>query len=143
MRVVQQITPLNVGPHRTSASADMVLYDCGGVSVGYAIPFTGSFDDLIELSCRLIESPHFRDDSRQRVEHLMAVIETAVLKPGIAQVSEDYTIFQVDEFDPAIELDLLHTRHAPDVARLLRSEKDALSEQEVADSLANRVSFGV
>ena len=143
LRVTQDIAPLEVGSYRSAPAADMVLYDFGGVSVGYVFPFSGAFDDLIELSCRLIESPHLRDDSRQRVEHLMAVIERAVLKPGISPLSEDYTIFHVDELEPAIEPDVLHTRFGADVARLLRSERDALSEQEVADALANRVSFGL
>jgi hypothetical protein len=37
----------------------------------------------------------------------------------------------------------VHGRHAGLVARLLRSEHDALSEQEIGDALANRISFGV
>jgi hypothetical protein len=143
LRVTQEIAPLKVGPHRSASTADMVLYDFGGVSVGYTIPFTGPFDDLIELSCRMAESPHLREDSRQRVEHLMAVIESAVTKPGIADLSEDYTVFQIDELEPAIELEALHTRYAADVARLLRSETDALSGEEMTDALSNRVSFGV
>jgi hypothetical protein len=142
LRVTQEITPLEVGAHRSSAGVETVLYDFGGVSVSYAFPFAGPFDDLIELSARLIESPHLREDSRQRVGHLMAVIERAVLKPGISSLTEDYTIFQVGEFDPAIEPEILHARFGSDVARLLRSERDALSEQEVSDALANRVSFG-
>jgi hypothetical protein len=143
LRVMQEIAPLKVGPHRSSANAETVIYDFGGVSVSYAFPFAGPFDDLIELSCRLSDSPHLHEDSRQRVQHLMAVIERAVLKPGISALMEDYTIFQVDEFEPPIEPDLLHTMHGADVARLLRSEKDELSEQEVNDALSNRVSFGV
>jgi hypothetical protein len=143
LRVTQDIEPLKVGTHRTTASVDMVLYDFGGVSVSYAVAFSGRFDDLLDLSIRLADSAHLREDSRRRVEHLLAVIESTVLKPGIAAVSEDYTIFQVDAFDEPISLEDLHVRFGADVARLLRSEIDALSEQEAGDALSNRVSFGV
>jgi len=143
LRVTQEIAPLRVGAHTSASATDMVLYDFGGISVSYVFPFTGSFDEWVELSCRVIASAELRDDSRQRVEHLMAVIESAVLKPGISPLMEDYTIFHVDEFEPPIAPELLHTKFGADVARLLRSEKDALSEQEVADALGNRVSFGL
>src|SRR5204862_5823638 len=87
LRVTQDIAPLKVGAHRTTASVDMVLYDFGGVSVSYAVAFSGRFDDLLDLSILLADSAHLREDSRQRVEHLMAVIESAVLKAGIASVT--------------------------------------------------------
>lgn len=142
LRVTQEITPLEIGSHRTSSTADMVLYDFGGASVRYTIPFSGSFDEMIALSVGLTESPLLRDDSRQRVAHVLAVIEGAVLKPGIAAMSEDYSVFEVDEFASELAPSDLSACYGHEVARLLRSEKDALSEQEVADALANRVSFG-
>ena len=142
LRVTQEIAPLEIGAHKTSSTADMVLYDFGGASVRYTIPFNGSFDELIELSVRLSGTTLLHDDSRQRVAHLLAVIESAVLKPGIAAVSEDYIVFDVDEFDEDLSPSELHSSHADAVARLLRAEIDPLSEQEVTDALANRVSFG-
>ena len=143
LRVTQDIAPLEIGAQKSSSAVDIVLYDFGGVSVSYVFPFAGTFEELIDLSCRLIERPELSDDSRQRVEHLMAVIEPAVLKPGIAALTEDYMIFHVDAFEPELAPGELNTRFAGDVARLLRSERDALSEQEIADALASRVSFGV
>jgi hypothetical protein len=143
LRVMQEIAPIPVDRHSSTASADMVLYEFGGVSVSYAIPFAGTFDELIELSCRLTESSELRLDSLERVEQLMAVIGSAIVKPSVADVTEDYTIFQIDAFEGGLEVGDLCTRLGADVARLLRAEKDALSEQEISDAMANRVSFGV
>jgi hypothetical protein len=142
LRVTQEIAPLEIGAYRTSNTTDMVLYDFGGASVRYTIPFSGSFDELIDLSVRLSASALLSDDARQRVAHVLAVIEGAVLKPGIAAVSEDYIVFEIDEFDGPVAPSELGSRHADALARLLRSENDPLSEQEVSDALANRVSFG-
>jgi hypothetical protein len=143
LRVTQEAEVLAVGRHRSAPSVDTVVYDFGGLSVGYTIPFQGSFDELIELSIALSASPLFRDDSRRRVEHLMAVIESAVSRAGIADLFEDYTIFQVSAFRGGMPAADVHGAHASLVARLLRSEHDPLSEQEIGDALANRISFGV
>jgi hypothetical protein len=142
LRVIQEAGALAVGGYRSDPSVDVVIYDFGGLSVRYAIPFRGSFDELVALSIELSSSGVFRDDARKRIAHLMTVIETAVERPRIEEIFEDYTVFQVGEFRGGLESGEIHGRMAPEVARLLRSEHDALSEQEVTDALGSRVSFG-
>jgi hypothetical protein len=142
LRMTQEIAPLEIAGRRTASSVDLSVYDFGGVSVVYTIPFEGPFEDMVELSCSLIATDLFRQDSRQRVAHLLAVIESAVDRANIADQSEDYLIFLIEEAEGMLAVEELWTRHAGPVARLLRSERDTLSEQEVQDAMASRISFG-
>ena len=142
LRITQETPAIEVGGKSTSPLVDVTLYDFGGVSVRYTIPFEGSMEEMIRLSCALSETSRVRDDSRARVAHLLAVIESAVDRPNIAEVTEDYLVFQVEEFGAGLDLESLWTVHAGATARLLRSERDALSEQEIAEAMSARVSFG-
>ena len=142
LRIIQEIQAIEIAGRRTSTTVDVTVYDFGGVSVVYTLPFEGSFEELIALSCALAQTDRVRDDSRTRVAHLLGVIRPAVYRPSIADVSEDYLIFQVDALAGAETLEDAWTKLAPSTARLLRSERDPLSDQEIADALAARVSFG-
>ncbi|MFN0007440.1 MAG: hypothetical protein ACKVXR_05985 [Planctomycetota bacterium] len=142
LRMTREIEPLEIAARSTSSSVDLTVYDFGGVTVSHTIPFSGTFEEMIELSRALATTDVFLRDARQHVAHLVAVIEPAVDRAGMAEPTEDYVIFLIEEARGLERLEDLWTRHAPSTARLLRSEADALSEQEVADAMATRVSFG-
>ncbi len=139
--VTQVIAPAAISDFQTTADADLLLYDFGGISVSYKIPFTGSFSNLRAISCELGESSLLRDDSRRRVEELLGKIREAVQRPQISDLVEDYVVFQIDDYSTAWNPNELHTRFAQDMAQILRAERAILSEQEVGDALACRISF--
>lgn len=139
LRITQDVPPIEIAGRRTLPTVDVSVYDFGGVSVRYTFPFEGALEEMIAFSCELSATPLVRRDSKARVAHLLAVIEAAVERPNIADMTEDYLIFHLDEVPRLAEL---WTERAPAVARLLRSEKDPLSEQEVTDAMAARISFG-
>ena len=139
--VTQVITPCTISEYKTSGDVDLQLYDFGGISVSYEIPVTGSFDVLRSISCELSESTLLLDDSRRRVEELLKAIGGAVARPQIADLVEDYAVFQIDEYSTAWSPDELHTKCAQDLAQILRAENSVLSDQEVADAMACRISF--
>ena len=142
LRVVQEFEPVQVAPGVSASGAEITLFDFGGVSVLYALPFEGTFEELIELSITLAGSPLFRDDSHQRVENLLELVREYVTKPGVASVFEDYLVFQIESFEAPVPFADLYGVHAKSIARLLRSERDPLSDQEIQDALLGRVSFG-
>ena len=142
LRVTQVVPELEVDGRRTRGVVEVLVYDFGGVSVGYSIPIEGELEGLVGLSCELASSTVLREDSFERVKALVGVIEPAVNKAGIAPMTEDYTIFVVEEFDAEVGPEVLVREHAGTIARILRSERDALSEQEVAEAVSTRVSFG-
>jgi len=143
LRVTQSIAPIALGRFRSSAQAELVVYDFGGVSVIYEVPISGPLEELVELSCQLAASALFRDDARARVEHLMTFIEPSVTRPNIEDLTEEYSIFQVSSFEGGLRPEELAGAHGQVLARLLRAERDPLSEQEVAEALGARVSFGL
>lgn len=142
VRVRQEGKALVIDSHTLSASVDAVLYDFGAVSVGYAVPFAGSLEDLVQLSCALHESEPLRQDAALRVAQILEVLGDAARHSVIADLTEDYLVFQIETCDASGPVGALAARHAAEIARVLRAEAGALSEQEVADAVAAPVSYG-
>lgn len=141
LHVVQEVDPIAVGRWQSKGSVEITLYDFGGVSVAYDLPFRGSCEDLIELSCALASSDGFRKDSRARVENLLDLVRDAVAKPGVAPIEEDYLVFQTPSL-AGVKPAEMDPDTAQTLARVLRSESDPLSPQEVQEALSGRISFG-
>ena len=142
LRVTQEREALGVGAFRTTPSVDAVLYDFGAVSVTYQIPLAGPLTRLITLAEELYESDVLRADSRRWVESLLAAIAPAVTRPGLTDFVETYVIFEIGAFTPPCAPAALYTTYGQEVARILRSERAALSDQEVDDAVGHRISFG-
>ncbi|HZP43185.1 MAG TPA: hypothetical protein VFD84_16980 [Candidatus Binatia bacterium] len=142
LRVMQDSRPIAVGDWRTTGSVELVIYDFGAISVGYAIPLSGSLANLVALADALYDNAALLADSRRRVEEFLADVQGALTRSQIANVVEPYSIFQIEEFATPCPPAALYTTYAHDVAQLLRSERDALSDQEVHDATAVRIAFG-
>ncbi len=143
LRITQDVTPMVIGDYRSGANVDLVLYEFGAVSVVYTIPLGGALSALLTLSNDLYETTSLLADARTHVERLLAVIGSAVSKPNIANVVEDYVIYHIEAFAVQHDIDDLCTRYAQDIAQILRAETQPLSQQEVMDASTYRLSFGV
>lgn len=142
LRLAREIEPIEVGGRRTTATAEILLYDFGGVSVGYAIPFSGTLAEMIELSCAISNEPRLETHAEALVTHLLELIRDHVDRPGVAEPEEDFLVFQIPAFEGGGDPEAVLAAHAQDFARLLRSERDPLSDQEVQEALSGRVRFG-
>ncbi|MCY2960596.1 MAG: hypothetical protein NTY35_10565 [Planctomycetota bacterium] len=142
LRLVREVEPIEVGGRRTSATVEILLYEFGGVSVGYTIPFTGTLSEMIELSCVLAGEPRLETHAEALVAHLLTLIRDHVDQPGLAEPEEDFLVFQVPGFEGGGDAEAILNAHAADFARLLRSERGAPSDQEVQEALSGRVRFG-
>jgi hypothetical protein len=142
VRVTQNADPLTFGNYRSSTSVDLVLYDFGAISVIYSITLPGPLLGLLALSEDLYDNALLLADSRRRVEELIAVIQSAVTRPEISDLVEDYVIFQIEAFATPCSQEELCTNHAQAIAQILRAERQTLSKEEVADVLSYRMSFG-
>jgi hypothetical protein len=118
------------------------LYDFGAVSVGYAIPIDGALDGLPALAEELWGNERLLADSRRQLEALLTVLGDAAIRPSIADFVEDYSVFHIEAFAEPCEAATLWTEHAQTVAQVLRAARHPLSQQEVADATALRLSFG-
>jgi hypothetical protein len=142
LRVTQDADPIALGNYRSGTSVDLVLYDFGAVSVVYTIELIGPFSGLLTLSNDLYDAVYLLVDARKHVDQLLAMIHRAVAEPSIADIVEDYAIFQIEAFTVPHAVNDLCARYAQDIAQILRAETQALSPQEVTDALAYRISYG-
>lgn len=142
LRITADIDPIAIGQYRTGPIVDMLLYDFGAVCVSYSLPLQGPFGSLGTLSQDLYENEALLHDSRRRIEELLAGLGDAAERPHIADFVEDYVIVHIAQATPALAPDRLLATFAQPLAQLLRSETLELAEQEIHDSLSQRISFG-
>jgi hypothetical protein len=140
--VTQDVQPPAAGAFEAARGVDLLLYDFGAISVSYRLPVRGSLDALRDLSGTLAEDEALLRDSRQRIEDVLRVVRPAIDRAHVSDLTEDYAVFEVDDYDSAVPPDRLHEPYAQELAQVLRAERTALSAQEVADALACRLSFG-
>jgi hypothetical protein len=142
LRVTQGVASLGIADFHTRPAVDVVLYDFGGATVVYSIPFGGPLEDLRKLSDILYENLLLLNDSRKRVEDALAAIQGAVSKPNVSAFVEDYVVFQIEDLQPPLTIVDLVVQHRQILAQILRAETHLLSEDEIADAVSRRVSFG-
>jgi hypothetical protein len=142
LRITQEIQPIHLGEYRSRANVDLVLYDFGAVSVIYGIPIQGPLAELLRLSEELYDNQLLLADSRRRVEQLLKSLGSAATKGCIADIVEDYVIFHIEQFTSAFDAREFCSQHAQEIAQILRAERQPLSEQEIEDALASKLSFG-
>ncbi|WP_447970926.1 hypothetical protein [Nitrospira sp. M1] len=142
LRISEEVESLQIGDAFTRPSVDVVLYDFGAVSVIYSIPLQGPFDALLPLSEALYENVRLLEESRQRVDLLVKTIATAVEKPNIASFVEDYLIFHIEATQPTFTATNIVTTLSPEIAQILRCEREPLSDEEVHDSTSYHIAFG-
>ena len=141
LRITQDGEALVVGAHRTTGVVDALLYDFGAISVGYRIEFSGSVTELLELSEALYENPTLLADSRRHVQQIMGDIAPAIVRPGLAEFDETYSIVEIESLATTIPPAELYSMFSHEIAQVLRGERGPLSPQEVKDATACRISF--
>lgn len=141
VRVTQQAPALDIAGFHAAVVVDCTIWDFGAVSVMYTIPLTGGLSSLLPLSAALYDNDALLADSRRRVEAIAEALGPAVIKPMIADVVEDYVVYEIDELSPRCDVARLIAEQPRLLAQILRSEPGDVSSQEVADALAARISY--
>jgi len=141
LRISQTGESIALGDFRTAGAIEAVMYDFGAVSIAYKIPLRGTLNDLLALSECLYENPRLLADARRRAEALVETTRPAISKPHIPAFVEDYAIYQIESLSRGAMPGPLASAHARTIAQILRSERRPLSEQEVADAMACRLSY--
>jgi hypothetical protein len=139
---MQEGAALTVSSYSSSPAVEVMVYDFGAVTITYRLALDGPFEGLLELSESLYEHEQLLAESRARVEHLVEAIHPAIERAKIAAEVEDYIIFSIEACSPAQEAPLWTSREA-ELARILRGERNPLSDQETSDALSCRISFGL
>jgi hypothetical protein len=122
--------------------AELALYDFGAASVTFSLPFSGPLDELIAVSDRLDRNETLALEARFRIGEVVARLGDAVTRPAVADLVEDYLVFELVRIDPDANPRRLATDWSDSIARILRSEARPLAPEEVADAVSHRLSFG-
>ena len=142
LRMSQATEPVAVGRFVTRPQVEIVLYDFGAILVAFSLPIEGPLNQLIPLSCDLVGHLELQRLARQHATALVEAARSAVVRPEVADTVEDYVVYQVDSLAGAVSPPALLQTQGQLLAQILRSERQVLSGQEMADALAATLSFG-
>jgi hypothetical protein len=152
------LAPLTIAGFEISPRIEALIFDFGAISITYHIPLRGPLSGLLPLASELYENALLLEDSRRRVVDLLAAIQSAVIRPGIADFVEDYSIYQIASLQnpapgggagsagaaspPGADgAAAIIAGNRQRLAQILRSETQPLSQQEVDDALSSRISY--
>ncbi len=141
LRLMQEGGAFSVGAYHSSPTVEVMVYDFGAVTITYRFPLDGPAESLLELSETLYENEALLAKSRSRVEQLVQAMLPAIERPKIADEVEDYVIFSIDSYTSPLGPAPWNSEEA-ELARILRGERTLLSDQELADAMSCRISFG-
>jgi hypothetical protein len=142
LRVSQRGEAVAIGRWRTDEALEAVLFDFGALLIAYRIALPDSLVECVELSCALSADTSLAQAARERATQLAETLAAHLVKGGVAQVYEDYSVFRL----PAALLGgdaetFLETHRAP-LAGILRAEREPLSREVVSDALSVRLQYG-
>jgi hypothetical protein len=143
IRTVRKTQPFAVGKVMTRSSVDIMIYDFGAISVIYSLPIDGAFEDLLFLNEALYNNATLQIESRLQVDQLLQIIGDAARRSHSSPIFEDYVVFHVERFAEPIDLKLFCVQYARQIAQILRGERQPLSDQEIKDALAARISYSM
>ena len=143
LRVSQDTEPIHAGKFSGRGSVDLLIYDFGAVTVTYSFPINGPFIDLLQLSEELYDNEFLLSASHFRVSQLLNVMGEAANQASMAPVVEDYVVFHIESFTQPFDANRFCSAERRQIAQILRAERQTLSDQEVDDAIAARISFGM
>jgi hypothetical protein len=142
-------------------AGEIKYYDYGVVSLEFELPFSGTWDDLIQLSCRWTSDTNFEAVASRIARQKLERAAPALVKPyndkpyaleaqNSPWLQEDYFIFHLREISlgdanaaPSAQLsanDLLATC-GDQISQVVRGETATLSEGERQEILGSRISY--
>jgi hypothetical protein len=126
-------------------TGEIQYYDYGVVSLVFELPYSGSWDKLIELSSRWTSDTNFEKLASRVVRKKLERAAPALIKPYNEDnwLQEDYFIFHVREIQgsPSTTANDLLAAHSDHIAQVVRGETATLSEGERQEILQSRISY--
>jgi len=127
---------------KTLPQAEALVFEFGSISVGLKVPFSGPRSRVTQFIQSIYENGSLKDHARSFLDQVLRDIAPAVSKMSVSAQVEDYFVFQMIACEPAQEAEELVERHAGAIASMLRGETAPMSEEEIVEIMANRVSYG-
>lgn len=121
------------------------IFDFGAVSISYHWTLSDAngkltLEDLPAISQRIFDF-NLEDHARKQVEALMARIRSAITRPDLSALVEDYYVFVLERFETPIKADELLNGHSDTLAQILQFDTDELSRSQRNDALSKAISY--
>ena len=117
-------------------------YDYGVVSLIFELPFSGSWDTLVNLSCRWTSDTNFEALATRVVRQKLEHAAPALVKPYAGEwLQEDYFIFYVRDIEGAPSANALLAAQGDQIAQVVRGEMSMLADGERQEILQSRISY--
>lgn len=124
-------------------SIDAKLYDFGVVTIRLSMNFKGSIKEMGLLSNLLVENEEIEKEAWKQVELITQEIKDLLISPIDVITYEEYTIFHIKKADQKLHMPKLVGRYGREIAAVLRSETEELSEAQIQDTLKSSISYFV
>jgi hypothetical protein len=123
-------------------AGEIKYYDYGVVSLEFELPFSGTWDTLVELSSRWTSDTNFEKLASRVVRQKLEQARPALVKPYTKEwLQEDYFIFNVREIEGTPSGEELLATHGDFIAQVVRGETAQLSQGERDEILFARISY--
>ncbi|MGB8060991.1 MAG: hypothetical protein WCF26_03785 [Candidatus Sulfotelmatobacter sp.] len=123
-------------------AGEIKYYDYGVISLEFELPFSGTWNTLIELSCRWTSDTNFEKLASRVARQKLERAAPALIKPYKGEwLQEDYFIFNVREIDGSPSADDLLSSQRNAIAQVVRGEMATLSDGERQEILQSRISY--
>jgi hypothetical protein len=148
LQIVEECLTIAVGSFASAPSVQSTFFDFGAVAVAFRIPLADvGLADLSALAAELYDCPALREAARERVRAFLAALGDAIAQPALSELVEDYVVFHAERWtvgsrpsDRAEASELVAA--SPALAAVLRVADEPLSDDEIEDALASRMSYG-
>jgi hypothetical protein len=121
---------------------DIKYFDYGVVSVIFELPFSGDWDQLVQLSSRWVWDTNFESLAARIVKKKLDRAAPALVKPYTSEwLKEDYFIFHLREIAGSPSANDLLASQGDRISQVVRGESQPLSDGERQEILQSRISY--
>jgi hypothetical protein len=117
------------------------VFDYGVVSVAVTRALPPTWPELVAQGLQWNEDTELVAAAEGSCRTVMKHLAAAMTTPRENLVAEDYFVYVLTEVDDARSADALLAAHGPEIAQLLRGEREPLSAQEREEVLRHRISY--
>ncbi|MBU0460753.1 MAG: hypothetical protein KJ597_02880 [Nanoarchaeota archaeon] len=118
------------------------FYNFGVVTLRFKVDFEGNLDKLLKVSYSTERANVFNKEAEDLIKKIKEEIKKFLVNPEkkLDQV-ETYTIFAVKSFDQDISGAQLQEKYWKTIAKIVKQEKDFISESELKSAFDNTLSY--
>jgi hypothetical protein len=122
---------------------EIKYFDYGVVSVVFELPFSGDWQNLIQLSSRWVWDTNFEALATRIVKQKLERVAPALVKPysNTEWLQEDYFIFHLREIAGSPSANDVLAAQGGFISQVVRGETQPLSDGERQEILQSRISY--